>query len=105
RHKIVAIRIKTCANAIDLSERGKELERSRKKASAPEEIEQPSRAGVDEAIAYRRRDHCAGIDQERGTCRVREDLLAGWVKAVAVGIGSHPQQPTVISFFIRPPRQ
>jgi hypothetical protein len=41
RGKIVAIRIKTCANAIKVAERGKELERSGKKASAVEEIEQP----------------------------------------------------------------
>ena len=45
RGKIVAIRIKTGANAIDVAERGKELERSGKKASAVEEIDQPLCAG------------------------------------------------------------
>ena len=103
RGKIVAIRIKTCANAIDVAERGKELERSGKKASAVEEIEQPPCAGSDEAIAYRRRDDCAGIDQELGTCRAREVLLPERVEAVAEGTGSHPEQPAVV--FIRPPRQ
>ena len=43
--KIVCIRIETCPNAIDVAERGKELERSGKKASAVEEIEQPLGAG------------------------------------------------------------
>ena len=41
RSKIVGIRIETRTNAIDVAERGKELERSRKKASAVEEIDQP----------------------------------------------------------------
>jgi hypothetical protein len=81
RCKIVAIRIKTGANAIDVAERGKEPERLGKKASAVEEVEQSLCAGSDEAIAYRRRDDCACIDQELGTCRTREDLLPGRVEA------------------------
>src|SRR5437867_12178357 len=56
--KIVAIRIKTGANAIDVAKRGKEPERLGKKASAVGEIEQSVCAGSDEAIAYRRRDDC-----------------------------------------------
>src|SRR5438105_1536597 len=60
-------------------------------------------AGSDEAIAYRRRDDCACIDQELCTCRAREYLLPGRVEAVAVGLGSHPEQPALV--FIRPPRQ
>src|SRR2546427_46699 len=56
RCKIVAIRIKTGANAIDVAKRGKEPERLGKKASAVEEIEKSLCAGSDEAIAYRRRD-------------------------------------------------
>ena len=103
RSKIVAIRIKTGANAIDVAKHGKEPERLRKKASAMEEIEQSLCAGSDEAIAYRRRDDCAGIDQDLGACRPREYLLPGRVKAVAVGLGSHPEQPAVV--FIRSPRQ
>ena len=75
RSKIVGIRIETRTNAVDVAERGKELERSRKKASAVEEIDQTPCAGTDEAIAYRRRDDCAGIEQELGTCRAREVLL------------------------------
>jgi hypothetical protein len=39
RGKIVGVRIETCANAIDVAERGKELQRSREKASAVEEID------------------------------------------------------------------
>src|SRR3981081_2742312 len=103
RGKIVAIRIKTGANAIDVAERGKEPERLGKKASAVEEIEQSLCAGSDEAIAYRRRDDCAGIDQELCTCRAREHLLTVRVEAVAVRPGSHPEQPAVL--FICPPRQ
>src|SRR2546429_5035354 len=68
--KIVAIRIKTGANAIDLAKRGKEPERLGKKASAVEEIEQSLCAGSDEAIAYRRRDDCACIDQDRKSTRL-----------------------------------
>jgi hypothetical protein len=103
RSKIVAIRIKTGANAIDVAKRGKEPERLGKKASAVEEIEQSLGAGSDEAIAYRRRDDCACVDQELGTCRAREDLLPGRVEAVAVGLGSHLEQPAVV--FVRSPRQ
>jgi len=103
RGKIIAIRIETCANAIDVAERGKEFERSWKKASAVEEIDQRFCTGTDEAIAYRRRDDGAGIEQQLGTCRAREVLLPEWVEAVAVGIGSHSQQPAVV--FIRSPRQ
>src|SRR6266700_3569896 len=87
--KIVAIRIKTGANAIDVAKRGKEPERLGKKASAVEEIEQSLCAGSDEAIAYRRRDDCACIDQELCTCRAREYLLPGRVEAVAVGLRCH----------------
>ena len=46
RGKIVGIRIKTRANAVDVAERGKKLERSGKKASAVEEIDQPPCAGT-----------------------------------------------------------
>src|SRR5579872_2302310 len=49
-----------------------------------------------EAIADRRRDDCAGIEQNFGACRAREVLLANRVEAVAVGSGSHPEQPAVI---------
>ena len=63
-----------------------------------EEIDQPPRARTQEAIAYRRRDDCAGIDQDLGTGRAREALLAERVEAVAEGTGSHPKQPAV--FFI-----
>jgi hypothetical protein len=68
RGKIVAILINTCANGINVAERGKELERSRNKTFAVEEIDQPLCAGTDETIAYRRRNDCAGIDQEFGAC-------------------------------------
>src|SRR5215831_17427537 len=101
--KIVGTRIKTGANAIDVAERGKELERWREKASAVEEIDQLLSAGLDETIAYRGINDCAGIEQELSTCPAREVLLADWVKAVAVGTGRHSEQPTVV--FIRPPRQ
>src|SRR5262249_55923404 len=84
-------------------ERGKELQRSRKKPSTVEEIEQTPCAGSDETVAYRRRDDCAGIEQELGTGCAREVLFADWVEAVAVGSGRHPEQPAVV--FIRPPRQ
>src|SRR5215472_769501 len=106
RGKIVGTRgalIETGANAIDVAERGKELERSREKASAVEEIDQPLSAGLDQAIAYRRHNDCAGIEQELGTCQAREVPLADLVGAVAVGTGSHPEQTAAV--FIRPPRQ
>jgi hypothetical protein len=101
--EIVGIRIETYANAIDIAERGKELERSRKKASTVEEINQPSGTGTDEAIAYPRRDKCAGIEQKLGACLAREMLLADRIEAVAEGTGSHPEKPAVA--FIRPPRR
>src|SRR5262245_45842982 len=68
-----------------------------------EETDQSPCTGGYEVVTYRRRDECAGIDQELGTRRAREALLAERVEAVAVGIGSHPDQPAVV--FIRPPRQ
>ena len=52
RNKIVGIRIETRTNAVDVAERGNELQRSRKKASAVEEIDQTPRARMNEAIAY-----------------------------------------------------
>src|SRR5262249_36808222 len=103
RGKIVGVRIKIYPNAIDVTKRGKALQPSRKKASAVEEIEQTPCAGSDEAIAYRRRDDCAGIKQELGTCRARELLFPGRVGAAAIGLGSYPEQPAVV--FISPPRQ
>src|SRR6266478_2616264 len=102
RCKIVAIRIKTVANAIDVTKRGKEPERLGKKASAGEEIEQSLCAGSDEAIPYRRRDGCARIDQELCTCRACEYLIPGRVEGVAVGPGRHAAQPAVV--FLRAPR-
>src|SRR4030095_9001455 len=101
RDKIVALRIQTGANTIDVAERGKELERLRKNAFVVEELEQPPGAGKNEGGAYRWRDDCAGIDQELGTCRARKDLLAGWVEAVAVGLSSHPEPPAG-AFIVRP---
>src|SRR5207253_312629 len=70
---------------------------------AVEEIDQPHCTGIDEAIAYRRRDDCAGIEQELGTFPAREVLLADRVEAVAEGTGSHSEEPA--AFFVRPPRQ
>jgi hypothetical protein len=103
RGKIVRIRIETCANATDVAERGKEFQRSGKKASVVKEIDQPLCAGLDEGIAYRRGDDCAGIEQEFGTRQAREVLLACWVGAIAVGPSSHAEQTAVV--FIRLPRQ
>src|SRR5215472_14996299 len=100
--KTPGIHVQTCANAVDIAERGEELERSRKKASAVEEIDQRFCAAADEAFAYRRRDDCAGIEQEFGTCQAREVLLAERVAAVAEGTGRHPEQPAIV--FIRLPR-
>src|SRR5262245_25787560 len=92
--KIVGIRFEARTNAIDVAERGKELERSWKKASALEEVDQLPGARMDEAFAYRRRDGCAGIKQELGTCEAGEVLFADWVATVAEGTGSHTEQPT-----------
>src|SRR5262245_2008403 len=103
RGEIVGIRIQTGANAVDAAERATELARSRKKASAVEEIDQPPSAGTDERLAHTRGDDCAGIEQELGTCLAREVLLPERVAAVAEGTGSHPEQPAVV--LIRPPRQ
>ena len=85
----------------------KELERSRKKTSTMEEIDQPFCAGTDNALAHRGGDDCAGIEQEFGACEAREMLLPERVAAVAEGTGSHPEQPAVVFVFvfIRPPRQ
>src|SRR5258708_3982153 len=100
RGKIVAVRIQTCANVIEVAECGKELERSWKKASALEEIDQLPGARMDEAFAYRRRDNRASIEQEFGTCEAREVLLSERVAAVAEGTGSHSEEPPVV--FITP---
>src|SRR5262249_49281800 len=99
RCKIVCIPIKASTDAIDIAKRGKKLKRSGKQASALEEIDHPPCARMEEAIAYRRRNDCAGIEQELGTCLAREVLLAECVAAVAEGAGSHPEQPAVV--FIR----
>src|SRR5437879_12244566 len=90
--KIVAIRIKTGANAIDVAKRGKEPERLGKKDSAAEEVAQSLCAGSDEAIAYRRRDDCPCSDHALGTRRPREDLPLGRGDAGAVGLGRPPHQ-------------
>ncbi len=52
RGKIVRIRIQTCANAFDVAERGKELERSGQKNSTVKEIDQNLSTRSDEPIAY-----------------------------------------------------
>src|SRR5205823_3088146 len=83
-----------------VAECGKELERLGKKAPAVEEIDQPHCTGIDEAIAYRRRYDCAGIEQELRAFPAREVLLAERVEAVAEGTGSHSEQPAVV--FIAP---
>jgi hypothetical protein len=64
--RVIATRIEAGANAIDVAERGKELERSGKKTLVMKEIHQPLCAGSDEAVAYLRRDDCANIDQKLG---------------------------------------
>ena len=99
--KIVGLSLERCANAIDVAERGKELQRSGEKASAVEEIDQSLCAGRDDAIAHRWCDDCTGIEQKLRTCQTSEVVLGYRVAAVAVGRGSHPEQSTVV--FIRPP--
>src|SRR6188768_1472213 len=89
RSKIVFLRIQTRANAIDIAERGKELERWGEKTSAVKEVDQNLSARSDDSIAYRRRNERAGIKQKFGTCRARKVLLANWVEAIAVRPGSH----------------
>src|SRR5262249_50863559 len=88
--------IQTVANSIDVAEGGKKLERSGKQASALKQIDQPHCAGLDKTIADRRRNNCAGIEQEFGTCKASEVLLAERVEAVAEGTGSHSQEPLVV---------
>src|SRR5579862_1618560 len=97
--RLGGIRVETRANASDIAERGKELERSRKKTSTMEEIDQPFCAGTDNALAHRGGDDCAGIEQEFGACEAREMLLPERVAAVAEGTGSHREQAAII--FIR----
>src|SRR5579862_6095849 len=103
RGKIVDTRIKSRANAIGVPEGGQELERSREKAFAIEEIDERPCAGRDDVIAYRRRDNCPRIKQDLGTCRAREMFLAERIAAVAIGPGGHTEQPAVV--LILPPRQ
>jgi len=103
RSKIVGIPIETRTDAVAVAERGKELQRSRKKASTVEEIDQPPGARLDNASAYRRRNHRTGIEQKLGACLAREMRLADRVEAVAERTGSHPEQPAIV--FIRLPRQ
>jgi hypothetical protein len=50
--EIVGIRLQTGANVIHFAKRGKELERSRKKASVVEDLDQSLCSGTDEAFAY-----------------------------------------------------
>jgi hypothetical protein len=96
RGRILAFGIQTHADAIDVAKRRKELERSGKKAPTVEEIDQPHCAGIDEAIADRRRDDCARIEQEFGTFQAGEVLRADRVEAVTEGTGRHSEEPPVV---------
>ena len=51
------------ANALEIAERRKELQRARQQAFTPKQLEQPPGAGSEKALADRRDHDCAGVDQ------------------------------------------
>jgi len=103
RGKIVRIRIETCANALDVARAAKNLSvRGRRPRRWKRSIRTLARAAMSPSHIDGATNAPAS-SSELGACRAREVLLANWVEAIAVGTGSHPEQPAVV--FIRLPEQ
>jgi hypothetical protein len=93
---IVSTVIKRGANRVEIAERRKEFERSRKQAFALKQLQQSSRAGPEEALADRWRHNRAGVDQQLCGCRAGEPPFSLRVARVAIGAGGKSQQAAVI---------
>ena len=93
--QLVPVLIKSGANGIEVAKRGKEPERARKQAFAPKQLQQPSGAGFDDALAHRWRHDRAGVDQQLCARRTGEDPFSVRVEAVAIGARGDSQQATV----------
>ncbi|RPI54586.1 MAG: hypothetical protein EHM55_10440 [Acidobacteria bacterium] len=61
--QIVPVLIERGANAVEIAERRKELQRARQQALTLKQLEQPPGAGSERALADRRHHDCAGVDQ------------------------------------------
>ena len=94
--QIVLLLIKSGANRVEIAKRRQEFERARKQALTLKQLQQPPRAGLDEALAHRRRHDRPGVDQELCARRAGEVLFPEGVEAVAVRARGHPQQAAVI---------
>ena len=68
-----------------------ELERARKQAFAPKQLQQPPGVRLDEALAHRGHHDRAGVDQELGALRAGEVLFSERVACVAIGARGHAQ--------------
>ena len=74
----------------------KKLERARKQAFPLKQLQQPSGAGLEEALADRWRHDRAGVDQQLGARAAGEPPLSLWVAGVTIGAGGDSQQAAVI---------
>ncbi len=81
--QIVPVLIKSGANGVEITKRRKELERARKQALPPKQLQQPPGAGLEEAVAHRWRHDRAGVDQQLCARRAREPLFSLRVEAAS----------------------
>jgi hypothetical protein len=89
--QIVPFLTERTADGVDVAERGKELERSRKQAFTLKQLQQPPGARSEKAVAHRWHHDRAGVDQELCARRAGEALFSERVEAVAIGTRGESQ--------------
>ena len=94
--QIVPVLIESGANAVEIAERRKELQRARQQALTLKQLEQPPGAGSEKALADRRHHDRAGVDQQLCARPAGEPLFPLRVAGVAIGTRGHSQQAAVI---------
>jgi hypothetical protein len=85
---------KSGADGVDITERGKKLERARQQAVTLKQLQLPPGAGQEETLTYLSRDHCAGVNQKLGACSASEPSFSFRVACVPVGERGHREQAT-----------
>ena len=88
--------IKSGANSVEIAKRRNKLERARKQAFAPKQLQQSPGAGLDETLTHRWRHDRAGVDEQLGARRAGKGLFPGRVECVTIGASGESQQAAVI---------
>ncbi|HEY1307941.1 MAG TPA: hypothetical protein VGF24_30520 [Vicinamibacterales bacterium] len=103
--EIVPALIRSGANAVEIAERGKKLQRAWQQALALKQLEQPAGAGSEKAVAHRWRHERAGVDQQLCGRTAGEPPFSLRVARVAKGARGHSQHAFTVAALPRQQRR